>query len=755
MKKLLTLFLFSLLSTLCTVAQDSSTFQFVDKNGNTIANGTSLTVSELTEDEIMGNFISTGLSVKNTSETNASVRISYQIETLDNGLFQICFPSSCITKTTTGSFETTNGEMTAGEVRDLQCEWFPEAYGTCKVTLTIEVLNALGTKIADGSAVQVSFSYADPSHSVANQGWWGYVDNESDNNSIGVNSADTYHCAIFIPGDHAVAGGKTIQAIRFGLVAPNATDAKVWIASNLPSSMSNCIQVVDVPQSEFGKLNIDVALTSPYAIPAEGVYVGYSFTITKVAYQADAYPVLISGTDSPNTLILKTDKNVPSWSDLNGQGFGRLFLQVLLEGEFDDNLVTPLDFGDVYAKVGESVNAEVILANNGITPISSIDYTITTDGAASAEQHASVASPIAFSSKGKVIIPIPAETTQSIKNKTLTITKVNGNANEAAGKTASFTLYSLGEIISRNALVEQFTGTGCGYCPRGHVGMAKMRETFGDRFAGVAIHQYSNQSSDAMYIASNKYAKLNFSGAPSARINRGNEVDPYYGSRNSILQDMEAELAIPAMVNVQVSGIFDETNTKVDAQANLRPLFDGTYKVEFVLIADGLTGTGAGWNQANYYAQYAASQVEEDLVEICKGGKYGTNPIQGYTFNDVAIASSYVSGSNKVSNQVLTAGETTEVSYTLELPTYAKLKNALQMDQIYVIAILIDNDGRVVNVAKTKVADYDPTAISSVHNTTATEAARYTLDGRQVSAPQRGLNIIRLSDGTVRKVMVK
>ena len=164
MKKLFTLFLFTLLSTLCAVAQDSSTFQFVDKGGNTVANGTSLTVSELTEDEIMGNFISTGLSVKNTSDSKASVRISYQIETLDNGLFQICFPSNCYTKTTTGSFVTTKGEMTAGEVRDLQCEWSPVAYGTCKVTLAIEVLGAEGTKVADGPAVQVTFVYADPTH---------------------------------------------------------------------------------------------------------------------------------------------------------------------------------------------------------------------------------------------------------------------------------------------------------------------------------------------------------------------------------------------------------------------------------------------------------------------------------------------------------------------------------------------------------------------------------------------------------------
>lgn len=46
----------------------------------------------------------------------------------------------------------------------------------------------------------------------ANQGWWGYADNDSEMTGLGVNGADTYHCAIFIPGDHIVAGGKTIQA---------------------------------------------------------------------------------------------------------------------------------------------------------------------------------------------------------------------------------------------------------------------------------------------------------------------------------------------------------------------------------------------------------------------------------------------------------------------------------------------------------------------------------------------------------------
>ena len=36
-----------------------------------------------------------------------------------------------------------------------------------------------------------------------------------------------------------------------------------------------------------------------------------------------------------------------------------------------------------------------------------------------------------------------------------------------------------------------------------------------------------------------------------------------------------------------------------------------------------------------------------------------------------------------------------------------------------------------------------------------TETARYDLNGRKQTTPQRGINIIRFSDGTTRKVIVK
>ena len=40
-------------------------------------------------------------------------------------------------------------------------------------------------------------------------------------------------------------------------------------------------------------------------------------------------------------------------------------------------------------------------------------------------------------------------------------------------------------------------------------------------------------------------------------------------------------------------------------------------------------------------------------------------------------------------------------------------------------------------------------------NGEATETARYSADGTRIAKPQRGLNIVRMSDGTVRKVYVR
>lgn len=48
-----------------------------------------------------------------------------------------------------------------------------------------------------------------------------------------------------------------------------------------------------------------------------------------------------------------------------------------------------------------------------------------------------------------------------------------------------------------------------------------------------------------------------------------------------------------------------------------------------------------------------------------------------------------------------------------------------------------------------------PDAVADIRNNQATIIARYNLSGHRITAPQRGINILKMSDGTTRKIMVK
>ena len=56
-----------------------------------------------------------------------------------------------------------------------------------------------------------------------------------------------------------------------------------------------------------------------------------------------------------------------------------------------------------------------------------------------------------------------------------------------------------------------------------------------------------------------------------------------------------------------------------------------------------------------------------------------------------------------------------------------------------------------------ELKEFDPTSITSPLDTNVSGKvkARYTIDGRQIAVPQRGINILRMEDGSIRKVMVK
>ena len=156
---------------------DLETFQFVDKNGNVVADGSEITVYE--PETVNGSVqINSGLFVKNTTGKDQAVGLDLNITSMDNGQFSCCFPSNCKDIFSAGNFVDVNTPglflIEEGEQQTLMSEWKPAAYGKCQAVFQLKVYNVVeqdieGIKITDvgdfkayGPKVTINFMYLDP-----------------------------------------------------------------------------------------------------------------------------------------------------------------------------------------------------------------------------------------------------------------------------------------------------------------------------------------------------------------------------------------------------------------------------------------------------------------------------------------------------------------------------------------------------------------------------------------------------------------
>lgn len=591
----------------------------------------------------------------------------------------------------------------------------------------------------------------------ANQRLVGYFNTDDCDNYVGVvNFTGNNKVAMVLTADDlAPYYGKKIAGVRFNLGQGETStgvfveslkiaNGKVTEATNLLTSDESVTSATGAKNTgEWHEVMFDQKVELNSSL--EGLYVGYCYK-----QKSNNYPIGVnSKVDGPFFVYA----NIPSsqggngeaWYQFQSGGMG-LAIQLIVEGDFAPNAVQPLDFGKLMVVKGKTKNVAVSLLNLG-SKLSSIDYTIALDGKAGAEQHLDFGKDFGVGGTHTVGIPFAADSKIGTSTVTLTVTKVNGVENANATKTATGTLYTVEREFVKRSVVEQFTGTGCGNCPSGHVAMHNMHNLYGDQFIGIALHQLN--SSDPMY--NNSYY-LGFTGAPQCMVNRSSgALAPY----EQMPEALKASLNEIAMTEVTVAGTFTDEDTKVNATASVESLAAGDYDIAFMLTADGLTGTTTSWKQHNYFCKggvrYSSkASMPDDLKFLWDMGSSYYE-----TYNDVLIASSYVSDKNKATLPTLVANGTVSSEYTLKMPTKVTLKKALKLDQVYVVAVLLDKKtGAIVNAGRARVTG--STGIEDV--TTGTEAtvvARYTVNGVQVSAPVKGVNILKMSDGTTRKVLVK
>ena len=589
---------------------------------------------------------------------------------------------------------------------------------------------------------------------------WGYYlgNMESDNLGLIGAGAATHRVAIFVPGEGILAGG-TIAGVNVPVYDPAAVTAiSAWVTPTL-SSDESYTQQVELTSYESGYNQ--VIFPESYTVTESGCYVGYTITVnTSLNTQGSKYPIIYDpSTLSPNSFWILYSAQY-GWQDI-GNDYGQSCLQALFS-----NLQLPetaAHFGTIKnAVTGVDTETEwpVTIYSDAAEAVSNIEYTIDVNGVKETRA-ADVAIESGFNKSAEIMVKVASPSEVGVYDVTLAITKVNGKENSLADNATVITFKNLSRIVQRNTVVEEFTGTGCGWCPRGMQGMANLRAEFGDRFIGLAFHAYN--TSDPMYP--NYYlspTKLGISGAPSCIIDRKEVVDPYYGTQKNeryVLQDFEDYCSIPAEVDLGIKSEWTGANNdSVKIDVALETLTNGSYEVVYVLTADSLTGTSNAWRQSNYYYQYSASEVgEDDLAKFCKGGEYGTSRFY-WNFDDVVIASSYnKEGANLVfplGN--LAAGANAESSYTLGLPTNAALREAVDasIDKVFVVVFVVNAEGSIAQAVKTRVGESTiiPISIERIENDeTQTVAPSYDLQGRPISTPRRGQLFIR--DG--RKMMLR
>lgn len=559
---------------------------------------------------------------------------------------------------------------------------------------------------------------------------WGYAPNDYSQLSVidFLSSPGDYGEGLKMPRSKDMVG-KTIEGISLPVSLTSITDLQCFVATD--KNFTKIVASVDVPDGALVQGFNDIAFDTPFVVPDKDLYVGYRFH-----QSTTGTALMVYNSKATDALFLSV---MGSWMDYSPYGMGVSALQVLIgSDEAEDYSLSfqRIDWPNVLC--GSSSLGAVVRSSSRMA-VERFTYSITIgDETQTHEMVLDNPIPEGMDKELLVQLPFTAPTAPCRFDAALSITSVGEAPNAMSDKTLDVKLNAVSRQVTRRSVVEEYTGTRCGFCPKGWLGMETMKERYGDRFIGIAIHQYN--VNDPMYVA--EYEHLTFDGAPSCILDRNTtSIDPYKGSGyyTTVMGDFERANALLPDVEVTVSGYLDESCKSVVAESTIEFLGDAdNYSVAYVLTADGLTGSTDVWAQTNYYYNMLPSAMVipdfPELAQFCQGGELGQELIH-LVYGDVMVASSWSSAGQPLTQSFpasVRAGQSLTDNYTLKLPTKSILQKAIGYDQLYVVALVLDDKGRVANAARARVVV--PEGVKQVAAPTPGESTVYTIDGRKAAS---------------------
>ena len=616
-----------------------------------------------------------------------------------------------------------------------------------------------------------------------------------------------YNIAFLAPGNYAKA---KIDSVEFWVLSGCQYDnLTVWVSSvkyetvegknylSFPESADKADAKVVVPAADvkavLDKLPanyvgpISVKLPTPFTIPADGALVGYSYD----GKSSDKSIVLAGISSEAAGCFFQYDyegeRNFESLSSIVGMSSS---IQIGLDvSDCEANDATVSANPELTTLVNTKQQYPFYITNNSAKPITQLTYSISVDGVNGAEKSLDLSSPIEPMETASIPYTTAFED-DGVHTVELNISKVNGNTNINKHSSAEYSIIALEKSADRVSVVEEQTGTWCGWCPRGHVALDLLNKQLGDKVVTLAGHFTNGESqvdpmnilgdnitsqaeafADYGRVAMTLSSLLGGGGLPGAMFDRVVAADPYVGANTTKGKNGTYEYGATDLVNLlkeenpseadfsMTASWADDKNTdiKVDLTTtfNYNRFGSFPYGVAFVLSENGMTGKGATWKQLNYYSKLAgvngASDFNNpDMAAWFKAGSYVST-----TYDNVVVQAW-----NPLGNAAIVDKSVTDIVKGEAIPFSTTLKVNSDLIQNYnnltLSALLVNlNSLAVVNAAKVVLGNC-AAGIEDVNSEANNNVvSRYNVNGMRINGAQKGLNIVKLANGKVVKMAVK
>lgn len=335
------------------------------------------------------------------------------------------------------------------------------------------------------------------------------------------------------------------------------------------------------------------------------------------------------------------------------------------------------------AKVESRPVAEITYRNRSPKIIKDMDFELAVDGEVLDLIRISTA--LLPNHPTKVSVPISKNLVGRNHDLTVNVIDIDGSPDGVKANSevsAPFTTTPR-TYFPRKFVLEEATGTWCGYCPRGIATIETMKQGFPDNFIAIAIHD------DEMSVRDGSYQQFleMITGFPSARLNRMEWSDLTPFDLDAIKDFGEAEIISNAYLTKD-----NQINIKTSARFGFYDIGEN-YRIAYVLVEDNV----GPYFQSNYYSDMQSPDMPDNYLNWW----IHQPAVVEMTYDDVARSICEYNGIDGLLPSSIEEGVEYECTKTLSLPDYIQ-----NDDNLKIVTLLLDNlTGEILNADETKVKD--------------------------------------------------